>query len=966
MGSKLTNFLVFFLLLAWQGRAQNKVQQNELVRLQGNTILLKTAEKMQSKRRLQKEQAIQWAEKEGWEIKKISTDGRYKELQKITAYGTPLYYSTYNTDAANSSRASSLWTGGSTGLNLNGESMVIGAWDGDAVRNAHQEFGDRVSFGDGSRFFSSNQGTEHATHVAGTLIAAGVSSSAKGMAPEASLISYDWNFDESEMASFAASGFLISNHSYGYSTERRDGWEDWRFGHYDEVAENWDIIAYEAPYYLIVKASGNDLNDNKNISRNGYDLLEGAGTSKNVLVVGAVRDVDNYIDESSVVLAGFSSTGPTDDGRIKPDIVGNGVSVRSSSSFSNNDYETLDGTSMSSPNVSGSMLLLQQHYNNLNDAFMKSATLRGLVIHTAKETGTDPGPDYRYGWGLIDVEAAAEVITTNGESTSIEEHELQEGQSFQKVIKADGLSPLVVTICWTDPSGNPLPDQSSSENSTQRMLVNDLDCSIQSGNTTYLPWTLDPENMAAPATVGTNNLDNVEKIEIANPSFGEYVVNVEHNGNLRNESQYFSLIISGVVASSCVSEIPGNLTASNITDQSSIIGWNPLLGVNNYEGRYREKGVSEWQSFNTEINSFALDNLLSGTVYEVEMQSLCSQVDISAFSEPMVFQTDCRPDVPQNVFYDDITTSSIHIAWDTVRAVEAFEIRYRSSGNLWETAQTQVSEVFIDGLVPGDNYEFQVSALCNVEDTPDFSSSLAFQPYCLASGDNAQNEWIEQVQIGSIDNISGNDNGYGDFSQLGTDLEAGSTIEMGLQAGHKDDFPKFWTIWIDYNRNGDFNDLGERIVSLPADSDDPSSVSFQIPNSVPLGRTLLRVSLKYNEVSGSCEFYDFGETEDYTINIQEEVDTQSFVAIRGTGLSNQSPAGDVVVYPNPASDRISLNLDRNLNGRQVSIVDMSGNVLLSLPFDSRMVIPITNLKGGIYLVKVETNTGAIVTRFMKQ
>ncbi len=98
----------------------------------------------------------------------------------------------------------------------------------------------------------------------------------------------------------------------------------------------------------------------------------------------------------------------------KPDIVADGVNLLSSIATSNTAYATFSGTSMSSPSVAGSLLLLQEYYSQLHGgAFMRSATLKGLVIHTADEAGPGPGPDYQFGFGLVNMQKAAAVITSN-------------------------------------------------------------------------------------------------------------------------------------------------------------------------------------------------------------------------------------------------------------------------------------------------------------------------------------------------------------------------------------------------------------------------------------------------------------------------------------------------------------------------------------------------------------------------
>ncbi|RYZ25161.1 MAG: peptidase S8, partial [Sphingobacteriales bacterium] len=315
--------------------------------------------------------------------------------------------------------------------------------------------------------------------------------------------------------------------------------EDYKFGYYDTDSQIWDSIAYNAPYYLIVKAAGNNRNVNgpevgekyfrfgatgsiidagnrpEGISDNdSYDIMPTYGVAKNILTVGAVFPIPaGYSQPSDVVLTSFTSWGPTDDGRIKPDIVTDGVNLYSPFSSGNNAYAYLSGTSMATPVASGSIFLLQEYYSKLHaGAFMRAASLKGLVIHTADEAGTDPGPDYKHGWGLLNMERAASVLTSNNTDQLLREEVLSNGQTFTLPVIASGKGPLVATISWTDPKG---PVNTTNRlNNTDRKLINDLDIRVSSGATTYQPYILNPLNRAAPASQGDNNLDNVEKIVI--------------------------------------------------------------------------------------------------------------------------------------------------------------------------------------------------------------------------------------------------------------------------------------------------------------------------------------------------------------------------------------------------------------------------------------------------------------------
>jgi len=268
--------------------------------------------------------------------------------------------------------------------------------------------------------------------------------------------------------------------------------------------------------------------------------------AKNILVVGAVEDVSGgYSGPGSVPMSSFSSWGPTDDGRIKPDISGNGVGLYSTMNDSDTAYDSLSGTSMSTPNVAGSLGVLIQHWRDTHAGDMRSATLKGIVIHTADEAGGDDGPDYEFGWGLMNTLEAASVITADvTEPIVISEDTLSNGQTSEVNVTATGGSELRATICWTDPPGNP---PGNLLNPTTKMLVNDLDLRIirTSPSATYDPWVLDPSSPGNAATTGDNDVDNVEQVVVYSPGTSQYTVRVTHKGGLSGGSQAFSLIITG-------------------------------------------------------------------------------------------------------------------------------------------------------------------------------------------------------------------------------------------------------------------------------------------------------------------------------------------------------------------------------------------------------------------------------------
>ncbi len=580
-----------------------------LIAQKATTISLEEAAKIQSqKEKQQQEVLLKTAKEKNWPLVLTSSNSSKEViiLTGISSNGMPLYTATQsNVVAASTTGTNQLWSGGRLGLNLSGSSSSVASklaiWDGGRIMPNHIELTGRVTQKDVAASNSS-----HATHVAGTMIASGINPAAKGMAfGTTNLQCYDFNNHLSEMLG-AANGLLVSNHSYGSVAGWRyngTNWEfygdpgtfeDYKFGFYNEEAQLWDSIMYNTPKYLIVKSAGNNRTENgpavgqpyfryDNLgnmvaagnrpagisSNNGYDIIPTYGCAKNILTVGSVQGIEGgYNSPSDVVQSTMSSWGPTDDGRIKPDVVADGVDVLSSTATNVNSYEMYSGTSMATPNVSGSLILLQELYAQLNGgALLNGATLKALSIHTANEAGANQGPDYQMGWGVFDAEKSATVITNNNISSRIIEQTLLNGQSYTLNVIASGKGKLMATIAWTDVRGNVLA--TNTINDATLKLINDLDVRITRGATTYTPWVLNPASPASAATRGDNFRDNVERVEVDDVIPGAtYTITITHKNTLQRGQQAFSLIISGVGGTSICASAPTSTAGARIDNVS--------------------------------------------------------------------------------------------------------------------------------------------------------------------------------------------------------------------------------------------------------------------------------------------------------------------------------------------------------------------------------------------------------------
>lgn len=623
------------LLSAMMAHGQTR-QQNEVIVSRYDQKSLQDLEKQaRGKSELQKQAALLYAQNNGIDVIMHLEDGGYAELQRVDPDGSLIYYRTMNVAAAKSTRTNHLNIGGSTGYNLDGQNMTAWVWDGGLARTTHQEYDgpggtNRFSIGDGTTTLN-----YHSAHVTGTIIASGVVAAAKGMAPQAKAKGCEWNSDLAEATNAAAGGMLISNHSYGYNSQLVS---DYYFGAYITDSRDWDALLYNAPYYLMVVAAGNDGTTNYNgaplnPSYPMYDKLTGHSTSKNNMVVANANDanIDNAGNLISVTINTSSSQGPTDDYRIKPDITGNGTAVYSTYESADNAYASITGTSMASPNVTGTLLLLQQHANNVRGSFLRAATLKGVALHTADDAGMT-GPDAIFGWGLLNAKRAAEAISQNGNQSIINELTLFQGQTYTFTVEADGINALMASICWTDPAGT----ATTATNSTIARLVNDLDLRISKSGTTYYPWRLTGVNTN---DKGDNIKDNFERVEVSGAT-GTYTVTVTHKGTLSGGSQNYSLILTGVSATPivCNPTIPEGLTVTGVASSTATLVWSSVPAAT-YELRYRVTGTATWTTLPVTGSSATLSGLTPQTPYEAQVSSICPDNSTSGFSASVLFTT---------------------------------------------------------------------------------------------------------------------------------------------------------------------------------------------------------------------------------------------------------------------------------------------------------------------------------------
>jgi trimeric autotransporter adhesin len=363
----------------------------------------------------------------------------------------------------------------------------------------------------------------------------------------------------------------------------------------------------------------------------GFDTIpKGLQTSKNALTVGSVTSANAlwFQAQSPTVVGQGTVFGPTDDGRIKPDVMANGVNVNTPKLTivagvpQNNQYETAaTGTSFSAAAVSGGTALLselqERSVNYSPKEPLRAATLKGLVIHTATDISTT-GPDYRSGWGIAQIDKAAALIQANYNSaarTYVKEVVLPDNKAVAFTVRAAGSQAIKVTASWADPVAQPdpstglIPDQQAWTESipgsgtfvepTNSVLNNNIDVRIYpiTDNTTnpptlgtaILPWKLNPASPATAATRAQNDVDNVEQVVtptsppagtlyrvIVSQKAGTTLIDVDGNGTA--DAQPLSVIVTGVSTQTENFAITGNSFSFSGGNVTATLTWNSLVG----------------------------------------------------------------------------------------------------------------------------------------------------------------------------------------------------------------------------------------------------------------------------------------------------------------------------------------------------------------------------------------------------
>lgn len=431
---------------------------------------------------------------------------------------------------------------------LTGAGSNVLVYDAGLIDRAHPDFDTRVIWGETGGIAS------HGTHVGGTVGGSGLNSGGNfaGMAKATKLTSFMYeacepfclynspqDIAENYETGFRVHGAMYSTNSLGanIATNGYDcAWE----GDYELTAQLLDAIAvgetFEAPF-LSIWAAGNE----RQSPRCGttYYTTGVPATAKNPIVVGAINSNDHS-------MTWFSSWGPVDDGRIRPDVVAPGCQTNDDNGVTStrpgSGYGVSCGTSMATPAVAGTVALLRQQGQAIWALVPpRPSMIKALVVNTAHDLG-NPGPDYQFGFGEVHAPALMDHLRNDylrGAAAISQDHEA----TYE--VEVEALYVLRATLAWDDVPGELL---------AEKELVNDLDLRLESPSGNFHdPWLLDPVNPATNAGRGADHINNVEQVWVDAPENGVWKIHVR--GFLIPEGpQSYSVVANAERASS--SEAP--------------------------------------------------------------------------------------------------------------------------------------------------------------------------------------------------------------------------------------------------------------------------------------------------------------------------------------------------------------------------------------------------------------------------
>ncbi len=326
---------------------------------------------------------------------------------------------------------------------------------------------------------------------------------------------------------------------------------------------------------------------------------------------------------------------------------------------------------------------------------------------------------------------------------------------------------------------------------------------------------------------------------------------------------------------------------------------------------------------------------------------------------------------PASLTASSITNTSATVSWAAVPGAVTYNLQWKASLSATWTTVSGITTTSrgLTGLTAGTAYQFQVQTVCS-GGTSAYSAPSSFTTtgggaitYCASKGSSTTYEWIKQIIFGSINNTSNSNSGYGNFTNLSTNVTAGSTYTITFKPGYSGStYREYWTVYIDYNQNGTLNNTGETVVTVSTTSVNGGTASITIPTTAKSGLTRMRIQMHYgSQVTNPCSAFNYGEVEDYTINISGGSGFTSSSLNSLQDGTNKLPF--IIVAPNPVTGSNALTNYRLAdNGNTVmKVIDLDGRILRTVQLGNQTAgehvynLGLNKISSGNYILILEKN-----------
>lgn len=410
---------------------------------------------------------------------------------------------------------------------------------------------------------------------------------------------------------------------------------------------------------------------------------------------------------------------------------------------------------------------------------------------------------------------------------------------------------------------------------------------------------------------------------------------------------------------------PFYLQAASMTEHATQLSWTGIADFQTVKLRWRQQGSGMWTELENVESPYLLDGLDACSTYEFALSAFCGSAGAwSDWSASFTFVSEgcCTPPAPVQI--SQITSTGCKVSWQNVLAGNIYQLRLRESATpAWDQWETTGTEFILSGLLPCTAYELQMQTSCDTGSTA-FGASIYFQTlgcgscldaaYCAAASGQSMYEWIENVSISDWTYDSGAAGmGYQNFTgNLENVLQVfpQSVLPVSITPGFAGlPYKEFFRIYIDYNMDGTFGP--EELAFDPGYAHDGIiSGDILTPSFYMQGLTRMRVMMKYKSLTNTmpepCESFDYGQIEDYCVELMSEATPSS--------ITTRAPM-ELHIYPQPVQDFVRLAFPQDISGEwNWTVSDLNGRVILSgkeeLSRFQDIMIPAGNWLPGMYVV----------------